>query len=197
MRKTKYCPDCGKEIHHQATRCGVCAGKLRKKEPNKCINCGKEIERKAIRCGHCAQLGRNNHQYKNGWTTEDRRCSICGEKISLSSSGLCQKCYNENIEGENNPNYKDGRSLNNPYYSPEYKEWRRTVFERDNYTCKQCGNKESGSFEAHHILPRRDYQELMYDINNGITLCKKCHEATFGKEMNFVEKFQNLINQNN
>lgn len=56
----------------------------------------------------------------------------------------------------------------------EYKEWRKAVFERDNYTCQRCG-KRGGKLRAHHIERYRDCIEKRTDISNGITLCDKCH----------------------
>lgn len=59
----------------------------------------------------------------------------------------------------------------------EYKDWRTSVYERDNYTCQCCGNI-GGRLNAHHINQFSDYPSIRYKISNGITLCKSCHDAT-------------------
>lgn len=58
--------------------------------------------------------------------------------------------------------------------SPEYTEWRTEVFTRDSYTCKKCGIK-GGELNAHHIEHFSKNKKKRFDIDNGITLCIKCH----------------------
>ncbi len=61
--------------------------------------------------------------------------------------------------------------------SPEYKLWRKAVFERDKYTCIWCGYK-GNKIQADHIKPFALYPELRFAIDNGRTLCDKCHKTT-------------------
>jgi len=71
----------------------------------------------------------------------------------------------------------------------EYKEWRTSVFKRDNYTCVICGAK-GGYLEADHIKPWALYEALRYEVDNGRTLCKTCHinQPTHGrKALSFTE----------
>lgn len=63
----------------------------------------------------------------------------------------------------------------------EYKEWRSSVFERDKYTCQECG-QVGGSLEAHHIKPFALYEDLRFEVNNGLTLCVGCHRELHRKE---------------
>jgi hypothetical protein len=62
------------------------------------------------------------------------------------------------------------------YMDIRYTEWRKSVFIRDNYTCRGCGFK--GYVTAHHIMGWSHYPELRYDIDNGLTLCEDCHSKT-------------------
>jgi hypothetical protein len=64
--------------------------------------------------------------------------------------------------------------------SPEYREWRIRIFERDNYTCQRCGIR-GGRLTAHHIKFFVTHPELRLFIDNGITYCKSCHHFEHAK----------------
>jgi predicted restriction endonuclease len=57
----------------------------------------------------------------------------------------------------------------------KYRKWRESVLMRDNYTCQNCGVKEE-IMNVHHIKSFSEHKDLRYDIDNGITLCEKCHK---------------------
>ncbi|MHA1225157.1 MAG: HNH endonuclease [Candidatus Hodarchaeales archaeon] len=82
------------------------------------------------------------------------------------------------ITGEKNPNWKGGVSKNQrPVRSIRYKKWRMAVFMRDDFTCQFCGIR-GVYLEAHHIKPWSKYPKLRFDVNNGVTLCRRCHDLT-------------------
>lgn len=80
---------------------------------------------------------------------------------------------------EKNVNWKGGITpLNTAFRMTwEYKQWRKAVFERDNYTCQECGAR-GVEIHADHIKEFAYYPELRLDINNGRTLCVPCHKKT-------------------
>lgn len=53
-------------------------------------------------------------------------------------------------------------------------DWSKAVRDRDNNMCAVCSHTEH--LNAHHILPKENYKELMYEIINGITLCPSHHK---------------------
>jgi len=74
-----------------------------------------------------------------------------------------------------NPNLTDeDRETTRTY--PGYKEWRTSVYKRDNYTCQKCGDNSGGNLIAHHIEGHAKNKELRLELSNGITLCKKHHD---------------------
>jgi len=69
--------------------------------------------------------------------------------------------------------------------SQEYKYWRRSVFERDRFTCQHCLVKWV-KIQAHHIKSFSKFPEERLNIDNWITLCFNCHKNIHAN-MNFKE----------
>lgn len=59
-------------------------------------------------------------------------------------------------------------------HSPEYKVWRKAVFKRDRNTCQKCG-RYNCRINAHHILGFKRHKRSRFKLDNGITLCSRCH----------------------
>lgn len=105
--------------------------------------------------------------FRNMITERNRNRKVSLEtkrKMSLSHIGELSHLWKGGITSIN---YLERK--NTKYY-----DWRRSVFERDNYTCNIC--KEKGNkLVAHHLESFAINKELRTDMNNGITLCKQCH----------------------
>ena len=125
-------------------------------------------------------------EYVNGHTRMPYICE-CGteSEISYSKFRSGQRCYkcksrkiSEKLSGPNNPFYKhdktDEERIRDRKY-PEYYEWRRSVYERDDYTCQKCFEK-GGKINAHHIEAYSRDKDLRTAVSNGITLCEDCHK---------------------
>jgi len=138
--------------------------------------------------------GKNSPGWKGGGI--DRICKECGIKfiteknrISNGRGIFCSK------ECQGVWKRKNGdQSLNNQIRGCERsKEWRQKIFIRDNFTCQKCGVL-GGDIQAHHKKPLhvlikeiKEYLPLfgtypaaimytpLWDLNNGETLCRKCH----------------------
>jgi hypothetical protein len=109
------------------------------------------------------------------------------KNISISKRG------HRSVWGERCWNWKGGISKIDKLCRGmrEYYEWRSAVFERDNWTCQTCGAR--GIYlTAHHIhgfsliikennvvtLDDARNCEQLWNIDNGVTLCEKCHSLT-------------------
>lgn len=86
------------------------------------------------------------------------------------------------FEGKNHWNWKGGiTSENNKLRnSIEYFIWRDEVYKRDYWTCRLCGY-EGDYIVAHHLKLFSDFPELRFSIDNGVTLCRSCHNKVHRK----------------
>lgn len=91
----------------------------------------------------------------------------------------CYKCKGVRTSGENHYNWKGGLSSEHSRIrsSGKYLNWRKAVFERDNYTCQCCGDNQT-TLNAHHIENFSEKEDKRFDVENGITLCENCHGMT-------------------
>jgi len=117
------------------------------------------------------------------------------ETIIKIGNALRGRTY-PHLSGSNSHTWKGGISplRASIMHCDSYRKWRSLVFERDNYVCQnpRCA-KVSGDKHAHHIIPFDSivkkynintlYEAIncpeLWDIDNGITLCVKCHRKTF------------------
>jgi 5-methylcytosine-specific restriction endonuclease McrA len=81
-----------------------------------------------------------------------------------------------------------GGVSSNPYSVDWNKTLKRSIRERDRYTCFIC--KKEPALDCHHI----DYNKLNCNPNNLITLCRHCHMKTNTNREYWTKYFENLIN---
>lgn len=101
--------------------------------------------------------------------------------------------------GSDHPNWNQNitkeERLTGRFY-PEYREWRRLVYERDSYTCQACGDDKGGNLIAHHLEGYANNKKLRTILNNGITLCENCHKNfhhQYGNRDNTEKQFKKFI----
>lgn len=123
----------------------------------------------------CSKLCKYNFQTNPVIITNCKYCnSVIIRKSHLltrSKNNFCNhKCANNYNRKENHYLWKNYRLSKS-----HLKRWAITVKDRDNYKCQYCGEFRKSILEAHHIIPiSKDYTKAL-DLNNGITLCLRCH----------------------
>lgn len=154
----------------------------------KCLICGKEFYCKPSQikrgrgkycsnaCKAKAILGDNGHRFKKGlipWNL--------GKKVSTGRSGI------------EHWNWQGGKTTIQMRVRNSFnmRLWRSDVYKRDDYTCQNCG-KRGYELEAHHINSFSNIIKefninsvddamkctALWDISNGVTLCKRCHRES-------------------
>ena len=142
--------------------------------------------------------------------SKERREAICKrmkENPPMKGKTLSEEAK-QKISDKAKERYKD--ISNHPRYNPDLteeerekgrnmkglSEWRNEVYKRDNYTCQCCGDNRGGNLNAHHINGYNWDKDNRTNINNGITLCKECHDdfhKIYGRGNNTLEQFKEFI----
>jgi hypothetical protein len=82
------------------------------------------------------------------------------------------------------------------YNDPVYRSWIAKVKKRDKYTCQMPKCKCKKRLQAHHIKKWSSASMLRYDVSNGITLCRGCHESIGGQEHLYESLFMEIVRKN-
>lgn len=89
-----------------------------------------------------------------------------------------KKCADEHgfrYFGEENKKYK-GDAARRKNRTSMHSRWASKVLQRDLYKCVRCNiSGEIATLQAHHIFPFELFPDKRNEIENGITLCSKCH----------------------
>jgi len=125
------------------------------------------------------------------------------EKMRVIKTGS----INLKIRAELHHNWKGGTSpLRKSIQALQlYKNWRHSVFVRDNFTCQECGVR-GGRLQVHHLkafyeiideykirnIDDAKKCDKLWDLNNGKTLCVLCHKETDSYLINQHNKNKNI-----
>lgn len=117
---------------------------------------------------------------KNPAKKEDVR-----EKISKATSGEKNHSWNKNRE--------EVLTKGKIRTSSNYRAWRKACLERDNFTCQKTGIN-GGDLVIHHLNNFSEFPELIFSIDNGITLNEKVH-IEFHKMYGFKNNTKEQMNE--
>ena len=131
-------------------------------------------------CGESKLLPQSTVNYRGGkkyCSWECRWAAMRGENAPNYGGG-------QKMKGEGNPMWKGGVSLERKGRSMmvEQAKWRRLVFSRDKYVCQRCGYDKGKKINAHHKASWSEFPDKRFELSNGITLCKECHDWVHSEE---------------
>lgn len=138
----------------------------------------------------CSEETKNklSKSHKGKKNTEEARRKMSeshkGKKLTKES----RRKISEALIGKKHWNWQGGKSFES--YSVNWTETlRRSIRERDRYTCQLCSKPQGDiSHDVHHI----DYNKLNCNPDNLITLCKSCHTKTNIKRKYWIKYFQKI-----
>lgn len=68
---------------------------------------------------------------------------------------------------------QDGDDVTMKHVKQFLKVWADLVKARDGWKCAHCGSGKR--LNAHHVEMKSKRPDLIFEVSNGITLCKPCH----------------------
>ena len=176
----KICKDCGLEFIAASGNRRFCDSCQAKREI--CPECGGKKSSYHRFCGNsCA----GKWKYRNSANVVDALVAgaMTPGRLDAVRAGVEKHLKGKarpNFRGEKNPNWSGGTYGTERHRLMgriEYIEWRRKVFERDDYTCQICG-KRGVRLNADHVEPYFLRPDLALAVSNGRTLCEGCHKET-------------------
>lgn len=179
----RHCDQCGAFYAHRGIR--FCSRSCRTTWSNLHDNPAKRADVRAkigaARAGRPTTLGRAmpSEQRASISASLTGRTLTPEHRAAISKSSPRVGPTHGQLKGPAHPLWKGGHGPARAadYSRPEYKQFRAAVVERDNWTCQDCG-KRGGRLGVHHIKSWAEHPDLRYDVSNGTTLCRPCHNTT-------------------
>jgi thymidylate synthase (FAD) len=100
--------------------------------------------------------------------------------------------FSEQKSGEKNPQWKGGITKEAISIRRSVEDLRPQILERDGYRCQLCG-AHAKRLDMHHIIPVWARPDLVLDPDNIATVCYSCHLGTYGREMEYAERFGRIL----
>jgi 5-methylcytosine-specific restriction endonuclease McrA len=161
-------------------KCVICAGMTK----IICVGCSKEVQVKTVKVKYrnqkyCSRICAQKNIIRPPKKVKETKFCGCGCGVKCKSpTSTYRPGHNPPInhrapKGSDNHFWKGGVTKR-PHYSYAHKKFRKSVYERDDYTCQDCG-KKGVELNAHHIIPVSVDISKSSDIDNGKTLCLQCH----------------------
>lgn len=194
------CKECNKNFYipkYRINKQKFCSAICRKKfeinqgEYINCKKCGKKFwvqKRRKNTAKFCSYECMEERIY--------RKCLNCNKKFYIHKSRIdtnrgkfcSKKCYTKYNIKENHPCWRGGISFE-PYGLEFNLKLKLKIRQRDNFICQECKKSEKKlkqKLSIHHI----DYNKKNNNLNNLISLCKKCHAKTNFKRNDWINYFQ-------
>lgn len=189
---TNFCKICGKifrPFSRNHSTCSLQCGKTfssqnrRKRATKICVLCGVSFVVKFYRAEKAKYCSRRCWSHRNPPISKTcPQCKVDFDSYDRRAKFCSHSCRNSFKTGPAASAWKNGNSLTRERsrLSVELALWRKTIFERDHFTCQHCHQRKN-RLHAHHLKSFAEYPELRLDINNGTTLCIHCHGTMHNK----------------
>lgn len=136
----------------------------------------------SYKCDNCGKIINTQYNLYKMKKYKDY-CNDC--VIKLFKSGKNSTLWKNNISLQDRKHMQESRKSNEAY-----RKWAQLIVSKDNYKCIKCNSNKK--LEAHHLDGWHWCKEKRYDINNGVSLCAKCHKnfhSIYGFKNNTKEQF--------